>query len=38
VPDQTLSPYSFEEVMAAFSQQRQIDLSAVATTFARGEF
>lgn len=38
VPDQTLFPYSFEEVMTAFSQQSKIDLSIVETTFARGAF
>lgn len=37
VPDQTLFPYSFEEVMTAFSQQSAIDLSLVGTAFARGE-
>ncbi len=37
VPDQTLFPYSFEEVMTAFSQQSTIDLSLVGTAFARGE-
>ena len=37
VPDQTLFPYSFEEVMTAFLQHVRIDLSIVGTTFARGE-
>lgn len=36
VPDQKLFPYSFEEVMTAFSQKSKIDLSLVETAFARG--
>ena len=35
VPDQTLFPYGFDEVMTAFSQHVRIDLSIVGTVFAR---
>lgn len=35
VPDPVLFPYSFEEVMSAFSQKVQIDLSVVARVFGQ---
>jgi hypothetical protein len=34
-PDPALFPYSFEEVMSAFSQKAQIDLSVVARVFGQ---
>lgn len=37
VPDQALFPYTFDEIMTAFSQQSKIDLSIVETTFSHGE-